>query len=347
MALEINSSNPVCTKCGKSYSRRKGFFPVSHATQHKGIGYIPVCRDCIESMYNQYLSVCNNPKVAVRQMCRKLDVYWNEKEYEKAELMNTPKTIMTHYLRKLTPYNLAGKCYDDSLIEEGTLWYVFKDDYIKALQTNENKDYGESQQEPEIESEEEQIAEDIDIPENVIAFWGNGFDSNMYLELEQRKAYWMSQLPKDLDSGMGTMMLIKQICILELDINNNIINGKPVDKSINSLNTLLGSLNLKPTQQKTDGLAQELLSTPLGVWIHKFENDLPLPEVDEQLKDVNKIKKYIFTWMGHLCKMMGVKNGYTRLYEEEIERLRVTRPEYDDEEDLIYDAYSEESECYE
>lgn len=342
MPLDIDSSNPICNMCGKSYSRRKGFFPVSYAIQHKGTGYLPVCRDCVERMYNQYFSVCNNPKVAVRQMCRKLDVYWSEKKYEEAQAMNTPRTVMTHYLQKIAKYNFAGKSYDDSLIDEGTLWYVFKEDYEKQQEKVEPEPIVE--EEPEIEEVDIGLE---DVSDDVILFWGNGFESSMYKDLEQRKDYWMSQLPKDIDKGMGTMMLIKQICILEIDINNSIISGKSVDKSTNSLNTLLGSLNLKPTQQKSDTLSQELAGTPLGVWIHKFEHDLPLPEVDECLKDVNGLKKYIFTWMGHLCKMMGVKNGYTKMYEEEIERLRVEKPEYDNEEDLIYDSYSEASEIIE
>ena len=82
-----------------------------------------------------------------------------------------------------------------------------------------------------------------------------------------------------------------------------------------------------------------MLSTPLGVWIHKYENQRPLPEVEN---DENHIKKYIFTWMGHLCKMLGIKNGYTKMYEDEIEKLRVEKPEYDgDDEDLMIDYFSE------
>ena len=40
--------------------------------------------------------------------------------------------------------------------------------------------------------------------------------------------------------------------------------------------------------------------------------------------------------------MMNIKNGYTRMYEEEIDRLRVERPEYDgdDDETLLNDSYS-------
>ena len=42
--------------------------------------------------------------------------------------------------------------------------------------------------------------------------------------------------------------------------------------------------------------------------------------------------------------MMGIKDGYTRLYEAEIERLRVERPEYDDEDDetLLIDSFADD-----
>lgn len=114
-------------------------------------------------------------------------------------------------------------------------------------------------------------------------------------------------------------------------------------KSVNSLNTLIGSLNLKPAQKKSDELDASIANTPLGVWLFRYENKRPLPEIDKSLQDVNRIKKYVFTWLGHICKMCGVKNGYTRLYEDEINRLRVEKPEYEDEDDesLLIDAYSE------
>ena len=40
--------------------------------------------------------------------------------------------------------------------------------------------------------------------------------------------------------------------------------------------------------------------------------------------------------------MMNIKNGYTKLYDAEVDRLRVERPEYDgdDDETLLNDAYS-------
>lgn len=150
----------------------------------------------------------------------------------------------------------------------------------------------------------------------------------------------MSKLP-NVDLDIGSEALIRQICNLEVTIAKDSAAGRSIDKSVNSLNTLLGSLNLKPAQRKNEDLDAELSTTPMGVWLYRYENQRPLPDVEE---DSNYIKKYIFTWMGHLCKMLGVKNGYTRLYEEEINRLRVAKPEYEDEDDetVIVDSYSEE-----
>ena len=183
-----------------------------------------------------------------------------------------------------------------------------------------------------------------DIPQEVRIFWGSGYTPEMYVELEQRRQYWMSRLGTENDLDIGTEALIRQICSLELDINRDRAAGRSVEKSITALNTLLGSANLKPVQKKQpDDADAALENTPLGVWLYRYENKRPLPEVDDDLKDVNGIKKYIFTWMGHLCRMLGDKNTYSKLYEDEIEKYRVQRPEYADEDDetMMMDIFTE------
>lgn len=332
MAIEASSDRAICSRCGVSYSRLKGYFPVSYASQHKGTQHIPVCKECIDTMYNAYLAQCGDPKNAVRQMCRKLDIYWSEDLYKVTVLKNTPRTMMTQYLRKLTGVTYAGKSYDDTLMEEGKLW-----DFI---QSDDNLD--ECQESDEIDSSDRE--EENDIPEEVIAFWGDEYSPQTYKKLERWRAYYMSklQLPADADLDIGTEGLIRQACNLELAIARETAAGQNTDKLINTLNTVYGSLNFKPTQKHSADEEAELSNTPLGVWLYRYENKRPLPEIDDSLKDVHKIKKYIFTWMGHLCKMMGKKNGYTKLYEEEIENLRVERPDFEDEsdEDLMIASYS-------
>lgn len=317
MAIEMSSDTAICSRCGRKYSRRKGYFPVSYAILHKGIGYIPVCKECIDTMYNTYLAQCNNAKDAVRQMCRKLDLYWSESVYGIVSRKSTTRSMMTQYIAKINTVSYAGKSYDDTLSEEGVLWNFNQD-------IEDDSDYDNS----DIPHEQA-----LETPKEIIAFWGSGYSDEMYHELEQRRQYWMSKFPEGTELDVGTEALIRQICSLELDINRDRIAGKSVDKSVNALNNLLGSANLKPTQQKADGdSAQE--NTPFGVWIRRWETQRPVPDPDPELEDVDGIIRYISIWfLGHLCKMLGIKNTYCRLYEEEIAKMRVDRPEYEDEDD--------------
>lgn len=333
MALETNLDRAVCSRCGTAYSRLKGYFPVSYASQHKGIQHIPVCKDCIDAMYNTYYAQCNDPKMAVRQMCRKLDVYWSESVYEVVVRKNTPRTMMTQYLSKITGVTFAGKSYDDTLIEEGTMWDFKSNDADEEAGVKLDN----------IDMQTDDIDEDI--PEDVIAFWGEEYTPQTYKKLERWRATYMSklQLPKDTVLDIGTEGLIRQACNLELAIARETAAGRNTDKLITTLNTVYGSLNFKPTQKSLADDETGLADTPLGVWLYRYEQKKPLPDIEESLKDRNHMKKYVFTWMGHLCKMMGKNNGYTKLYDEEMARLRVEKPEYDDEsdEDLIAESYSD------
>lgn len=318
MAIEMNSDRVICSRCGMAFGKRTGYFQSSYAALHKGIGFLPICKNCVDELFNTYLSQCKDQKLAVRQMCRKLDLYWNEKVFDTVEKKNTKRTIISSYITRINTTNYAGKSYDDTLLEEGTL-YNF-DGSKKAVQSVAMT--------TDIEAEEH-----IEVSDDTRAAWGFGYTPEMYHELDKRYAYWLSQmnLADDSSLDLGSRALLRQVCSMELDINRDRTDGKPVDKLVTVLNNLLGSLNWKPVQKKQEDADNALMSTPLGVWLYRYENERPLPEIDDSLKE-NKIRKYVFTWMGHLCKMLGLKNGYAKLYEDEIERLRVQAPEYDDEE---------------
>lgn len=326
MAIEVNSSSAICSKCGKSYGRRKGNFPVNYGLLYKGVGYVTVCKDCIDTMYNSYLSQCNNARDAVRQMCRKLDLYWSDKVYDIVQRRNTTNTMMISYIAKINTVSYSGKSYDDTLAEEGTLWNWG----VRSIQ----------EQEPEQKITQAEN-EEIEISDEVIAFWGTGYTPEMYTDLEQRRSYWMSRFPDGYELDIGTEAIIRQICSLELDINRDRAAGRAVDKSVNALNTLLGSASLKPAQKKGDADAS-IYNTPMGVWIDRFEYKRPIP--DDESGNKNYLKKYILAWFGgHLSKMFGIKNANTKLYEEEIAKYRVCRPEFDDDsdDDMMYEILSD------
>lgn len=316
-AIEVNASSSTCRKCGTAYGRLKGYFPVSYSYLYKGTGYLPYCKDCVDGMFAAYLQECKDSKVAVRQMCRKLDLYWSEKVYEAVEKQNSTRSMMTSYITKINAVKLASKSYDDTLREEGTLWlepkaYADVEQVITGIQSTDG---------------------DAAIPDEVIAFWGPGYTPSMYMELEERRKYLVSKYPSTTELDIGTETLIRQICILEIEINKARMEGKPVDKLINTLNTVLGSANLKPTQKKEDADA-ELEKMPLGVGIQKWEYSRPLPPTPKEKRDINQVIKNITTWyLGHACKMVGIRNSYCKMYEDAMAELRVENPDHAEEDD--------------
>ena len=311
--MEVSTIGTTCRRCGNTYSAVKGYFPVCYAHLYKGVGYIPYCKDCIEDMFDTYLLECQSAKKAVRQMCRKLDLYWSEKIFQSVEDMSTSRSVMSSYITKINHIKNAGKSYDDTLREENALW---SDSVSSVLYVVDDVSVSKDA---------------IEIPDEVIAFWGPGYSDDMYVDLEQRRKYWMSRLPENVDLDIGAEALIRQICGLEIDISRDRAAGKNTDKNVNTLNTLLGSLNFKPSQKKNE-IDASIDNTPFGVWIERWEKKRPIPDPDPAFEDVDGIVKYITTWfLGHISHMLGLKNMYCELYEHEIEKMKIRRPEFADE----------------
>lgn len=318
--MPVTNPKFFCSRCGTAFSRQKGYFPVSHSPMYRGTGYLPFCNDCLDTMFDEYKQLLGSEREAMRRMCMKLDLYWHDSIYDMVERTAGVNSKVRNYIGKTNIIRYIDKSFDDTIVDEersGIRQTAAQDDSIQQGYLPE-------------ETEEEII----DIPEDVILFWGPGYTPKMYLELEERKKYWISRYPVGYNFDIGEEALIRQICNLEIDINHDRAAGKSIDKNVNTLNTLLGSANLKPTQKKDDGADAELDNMPFGVGIRKWENTRPIPEPDPELQDVDGIVRYITVWfLGHLCHMVGIKNTYCKLYEEEMERLRVTAPEFEDEDD--------------
>lgn len=313
-----------CTRCPRSFTKQKYNFPTSQSPIYReNNGYLPVCRHCIEEMYEHYKDVLGDEKSAIRRVCLKFDIYWNEKIYDMLKKNNTSNSRVLSYISRTNLQQFAEKTFDTTLDEE-------------TLGLSQYNPYSEDRDSEDVEQDTAN-----EVSEEVMDFWGRGLTPSFYAELERRKKYWCGDNTDGMD--IGELAVIKQICMLEVTINRDTALCKPIDKSVNSLNTLLGSANLKPVQKKKDeSLDSATESTPFGVWIRKIEDTRPISQPDPELEDVDGIVKYISVWfLGHLCKMLKIENTYSRLYEDEMAKLRVERPEYEgeDEEAVFEDIF--------
>ena len=315
-----------CSRCTRSYVRQKGNFPASQSPIFKeNDGFLPVCKHCVDEMFDHYKAVLGDEKRAIYRICLKFDIYWNEKIYDMIYKASTTSSRVLAYISKSNLQQYAGKTFDDTLDEEE------QDRVMRQLAgpiviqsgdvdtSGEDLAYRQEEQEPFV------------ITQEIVDFWGGGLDPAFYRELENRKKYWCGDNVDGMD--IGELAVLKQICILEVTINRDSAAGKSIDRSVNSLNSLLGSANLKPVQ-KVEGNTED--TTPFGVWIRRIENTRPISDPDPEFCDVDGIRKYISVWFfGHLCKILKINNEYSRLYDEEMARLRVERPEYEGEDDEV------------
>ncbi|MGG0308436.1 hypothetical protein ABEY43_06520 [Priestia megaterium] len=201
----------------------------------------------------------------------------------------------------------------------------FKDSDI--LNKNTHKITEEVAEEEALESldDMEVSKEDMNM---LIRFWGKGYEKSSYLWLQNEFEDFTTRYECD---SKGMELLIKQICLQELDIEIRRGNGEKVDTQLKTLQDLLGSSNLKPVQETGANAAEQ---ASLGTLIKKYENERPIPKADKAWEDVDGIKKYVRVWfLGHLSRMMGIKNEASKEYEEEISKYTVEPPKYEEDDE--------------
>ena len=310
-----------CTRCGEEHSvRSQNFTRTQSPLYAENDRFLPICKKCVREIFDTYRESLGDEKAAIRRVCMKFDIYYSDNIYK--TIRNTPNTSspIMMYIKQtgLRPY--AGKTFDDTLAEEEAA--LQEEQPISLVDMNES--------EPEIDPK-------------IVAFWGSGLTASFYNELEEQLKKWTEGRKID-DIDIGEITVIKKICLLEVIINQNVAEGdtKAVEKNVKALDALLGSANLKPVQNKGNAADEKDAMTPFGVWIKKIEDERPIAEPEEQFRDVDGIAKYISVWfLGHLSKVLNIHNRYSQLYEEEIAKLTVERPEYEgyDDEEVVEDIF--------
>lgn len=307
-----------CLRCGQIFKRQRNNFVCSQSPLFRGGGgYLPVCAHCLDDLFEHYKKALGDEKEAMRRICMKFDIYWHPDIYGMVSKANTTNSRIRSYISKTNLIKYVGKTYDDTLDEES------KTAPVVYVATPESFDA-------------EQPVEFENIPSptpDIIDFWGPGYTAEIYYDLDRRYKKWTGSIEGAIDESSAA--LYKQVCLCEVTIARNMAAGKPIEAAQKSLSELLGSLNVKPIQKKQDEAVNEAFDNlPFGVGIKMCENMRPIPKPDPRFDDVDSIVKYISVWfLGHLCKMLGIRNTYCKLYEDEIARLRVERPELEAEDD--------------
>lgn len=299
-----------CTSCGSVFKEQQGNFYHAGSPLYKGNGgYLSVCMKCVDDIFDKYLSKFNgDEEAACRRTCSKLDLYFNPGAFDSAP--KVPKrSKMGNYMAKLVSDKSYAKSFDDTIFE------------MSMAGASDGAEYG-GEPDPELEG----------VPDTVVQFWGDGFSKKQYDELQSCYDRWTQG--KTL-AGADEIGLYRQIAIADWQVFNAARRGAKTEQLQQVLNSLLSKTSVSEKRASSED------SRSVGEKIRDWERERPIPEASDEFRDVDGIVRYITIWfLGHFCKMFGIKNSYNKMYEEEMAKYRVERPEYieSDDDENVFDA---------
>ena len=158
--------------------------------------------------------------------------------------------------------------------------------------------------------------------------FGSGYTDDEYMLLENEYQDWITRYECNTKAQEE---VFENLSILKLLKKKALIKGDSTRDLDKQQQDWLDAGKLKPKQNSTDALSD---AQTMGTLLQKYEETRPLPEIDPELEDVDKIGLYIDAFFrGHTLKMLGLKNMFSNIYEKVMRKYTVTRPEYSEEED--------------
>ena len=279
---------------------------------------IPYCKECLNKLYQNYyekykrLEYSSPERKAIERMCMVLDLYYSDKifnsvmdQFENGKFAGVP--IMYLYVKNVKMYQYRNKNYDTTIHEK---YKEAKDrDSVFSI----------------YDKDDSQKSEEVALGENL---FGSGFSNDDYVFLYREYCDWTTRHECQTKSQEE---LFKQICHARLNLLKAERAGQDTKDLMTTFLKALEAAKLQPKQNVGDAMSD---AQTFGTLIDKWENTRPIPEVDDELKDVDKIGLYIDVFFrGHLSKMMGLKNGLSNIYDQFIKKYTVEKTEYDADED--------------
>jgi len=302
----INNDVMLCPKCGKwQKSDTSFYFDKKYVTNR-----LPICKRCIQMMVEQREKDTDEPnetKESVQKVLQYMDRVYDNNFYEQCvkgaadglKEKNRVSPFATYITAVQSLPNWKGMTWKDS---------KFGDD-------------GES-------IEESEINENSRILKTARKRFGSDYSSQDLLFLEREYQDWISRYACE---TKAQELLFQRIAFTQLAIDKAQKSGQDTDKLDKTLQDLMSSNSIKPNQSTSNALTE---SKTFGQLIQKWEEHDPIPEPEEEFKDVDKIGLYIDVFFkGHLAKMMNLKNAFSTLYEKYIAKYTVKKPQYDEDTD--------------
>lgn len=275
-----------CRKCQKVKS--SNYFYEATNPMLDSNGYMSICKDCCHQIYDNYFTIYNNIEIALQLTCQDLDV-----RFSKEALLQTQSHIESMLAK--------GKKADK----------VFGYYKSKLFSTNKSNEKMESFRYKDSDNlniiDEDLLYQDVD--EDLIMFWGKGFDIEDYAFLELELSNWKQTHKCD---NQAEITLLREICIKILEIRNKRANNDNISNDLKELQDLMKTASVDPAKanQANSGKLQDAF----GVWVKDIEMYRPAEwyEQQEKYKDMDEFAPYLNNYITRPIKnfLSGVRNFF-------------------------------------
>ena len=295
-----------CHKCGNFLSSDT-FYMDDRFTS----GKFPLCKRCCLEIVEQRKNKKDEPnetKESVQRMLQLMDLPYIDSFYEDCIKGARDEVKEKNRSSPFTTYNTA----------------------VRSLPQWRGMKWKDSEFDEDHLDDAEKINENSRILKQAQKRFGKNYNSADLIFLENEYQDWIKRYACD---TKAQEILFKRICCKELEIDKAQKNGKDTKEMDKTLQDLMGSLQVKPNQSNSNALTEaKTFGQLIGRWEDEYDGGKPVPEPDEDFKDVDKIGLYLDVFFkGHLAIAAGIKNAFSRLYDKFMAKYTVTKPQYSED----------------
>lgn len=282
---EINEK-VYCRKC-KQIKPESSFYTATDTFLDSN-GFMSVCKDCINDIYDAFYNSNQNMEKTILEMCRLLNI-----RFDLGAVSATKAQIET-YAEKGTKIQAIFGTYKSKLTASMPKGKIGDKDPVDLTFYEPNSEI----------VEEISVLEDGKDLEYFQETWGIGqdLDMNDYLYLENEYAKLIKTTKCD---TYPEELFLRQICFVLNDIRKNREKGKSVDADIKVFQSMMKDGALRPADQNEKNSGKS--SDSFGSWIKHIETMTPaewyddhekfhdMEGMEEDLEDIKRSMKNFIT----------------------------------------------------
>lgn len=250
-------------------------------------GWLSVCSNCCNELFDSYIAEGNPLELAVLKMCQKLNLKYDEGAIESAKkqvetVRESGKAIPPFLsIYKIKLVSTQSSKFDKRESEDLTYKEVPVINVSQAQNTLDNFDPDE-------------------IDPDVILFWGEGFETKDYAWLERTMDEWKKTHRSD---TMAEQVLLKEIVIKQFEIKKTREAGKPVtSSSLKDLQDLMRTASVDPSKanQASSGRHNDTFSA----FIRMIEENRPAEYYQDRklFEDFDGLEQYFLKYISRPLK---------------------------------------------